>query len=75
MSEGDYLKIKLQLLQFQTDVSAAKLARVQALAGLRQFLGFESVPDDYDVTADLDYQQEKATLVDLKVLASPPVQT
>ncbi len=70
MSEGDYLKIKLQLLQFQTDLSAAKLARVQALAGLRQFLGFESVPDDYDVTGDLDYQQEKATLVDLKVLAS-----
>ena len=70
MSEGDFLKIKLQLLQFQTDVSAAKLARVQALAGLRQFLGFESVPDDYDVTGDLDYLPEKATLTDLKVLAS-----
>jgi cobalt-zinc-cadmium efflux system outer membrane protein len=64
------LKIKLQLLQFQTDVSAAKLARVQALAGLRQFLGFESVPDDYDVTGDLDYLPEQATLTDLKVLAS-----
>src|SRR5258708_4844104 len=70
MSEGDYLKIKLQLLQFQTDVSAAKLARVQALAGLRQFLGFESVPDDYDVAGDLDYQPEHATLTDLRVLAS-----
>jgi cobalt-zinc-cadmium efflux system outer membrane protein len=70
MSEGDYLKIKLQLLQFQTDVSAAKLAKVQALAGLRQFLGFESVPDDYDVAGDLDYQPENATLIDLKVLAS-----
>ena len=31
MSESDYLKIKLQLLQFQTDVSAAKLAKLQAL--------------------------------------------
>jgi outer membrane protein, heavy metal efflux system len=70
MSEGDFLKIKLQLLQFQTDVSAAKLARVQALAGLRQFLGFESVPDDYDVTGDLDYLPENAPLTDLKVLAS-----
>ena len=70
MSEGDYLKIKLQLLQFQTDVSAAKLARLQALAGLRQFLGFESVPDDYDVTGDLDYQPENATLTDFKVLAT-----
>jgi cobalt-zinc-cadmium efflux system outer membrane protein len=69
MSEGDLLKIKLQLLQFQTDVSAAKLARVQALAGLRQFLGFESVRDDYDVAGDLDYQPEQASLTDLKVLA------
>jgi outer membrane protein, heavy metal efflux system len=70
MSEGDLLKIKLQLLQFQTDVSTAQLARVQALAGLRQFLGFESIPDDYDVTGDLDYQPQNATLTDLKVLAS-----
>ena len=37
MSEGDLLKIKLQMLQFQMDVSAARLARVQALASLRQF--------------------------------------
>jgi cobalt-zinc-cadmium efflux system outer membrane protein len=70
MSEGDLLKIKLQLLQFQTDVSSAQLARIQALAGLRQFLGFESIPDDYDVTGDLDYQPQNASLTDLKVLAS-----
>ena len=70
MSQGDFLKIKLQLLQFQTDVSSARLARVQALAGLRQFLGFESVPEDYDVSGDLQYQQESASLVDLKTLAS-----
>src|ERR1700746_1458146 len=70
MSEGDLLKIKLQLLQFQTDVSTAQLARIQALAGLRQFLGFESIPDDYAVTGDLDYQPQNATLTDLKVLAS-----
>ena len=41
MSEGDLIKIKLQLLQFQTDVSSAKLAKIQALAALRQFVGFE----------------------------------
>lgn len=69
MSEGDFLKIKLQLLQFQTDVSAAKLAKVQALAALRQFLGFESVPDFYDVDGQLDYQAVKAGLDDLKALA------
>jgi cobalt-zinc-cadmium efflux system outer membrane protein len=70
MSEGDLLKIKLQLLQFQFDVSAAKLARVQALAGLRQFLGFESVADDYDVSGDLDYRPLRSTLPDLKTQAS-----
>ncbi len=70
MSEGDFLKIKLQLLQFQTDVSTAMLNRIQALASLRQFLGFESVPDDYEITGDLDYQPENASLTDLRVLAS-----
>jgi cobalt-zinc-cadmium efflux system outer membrane protein len=70
MSEGDYLKIRLQLLQFQSDVSGARLARIQALSDLRQFLGFESVPDDYDVTGDLDYQPVFATVTDLKALAS-----
>ena len=38
ISEADYLKIKLQLLQFQTDVSSARLAKAQALVALRQFL-------------------------------------
>jgi cobalt-zinc-cadmium efflux system outer membrane protein len=69
MSEGDLLKIKLQLLQFQTDVSAAKLAKVQALAGLRQFLGFESVPDNYDVDGELDYHPVHAGLDELKAMA------
>jgi outer membrane protein, heavy metal efflux system len=70
MSESDLLKIKLQLLQFQSDLSAAKLAKIQALAGLRQFLGFESVPDDYDVDGDLDYQPVHGGIPDLKILAS-----
>lgn len=70
MSEGDFLKIKLQLLQFQTDVSAAKLARLQSLAALRQLLGFESVPDDYDVQGALDYQPVHADVNSLKSLAA-----
>jgi outer membrane protein, heavy metal efflux system len=70
MSEGDNLKIKLQLLQFQTDVSAAKLAKLQALAALRQLLGFESVPDDYDVDGTLNYQPVHADLSGLKSIAT-----
>jgi outer membrane protein, heavy metal efflux system len=70
MSEGDYLKIKLQLLQFQSDVSAAKLAKLQSLAALRQLLGFETVPDDYDVQGTLDYQPVHADLTGLKNVAA-----
>jgi len=69
ISEGDYLKISLQLLQFQTDVSAARLARVQALVGLRDFLGYDAVPADFDVIGDLAYQPLKANQEDLQTRA------
>jgi cobalt-zinc-cadmium efflux system outer membrane protein len=69
MSEGDLLKIKLQLLQFQSDVLTAGLSKVQALSGLRQQVGFESVPDHFDVEGELDYQPVHAGLDDLKLLA------
>lgn len=69
ISEGDYLKIKLQLLQFQTDVSSAKLARVQALIGLREFLGYDAVPANYDVVGDLSYEPVQARLEDLQLKA------
>jgi len=69
IGEGDYLKIKLQLLQFQTDVSSARLAKVQALTGLRQFFGFDAVPADYDVIGDLAYQPIHAKVEDLQARA------
>ena len=69
ISEGDYLKISLQLLQFQTDVSTARLARVQALVGLREFLGYDAVPANFDVIGDLAYQPLKANQEDLQTRA------
>jgi cobalt-zinc-cadmium efflux system outer membrane protein len=69
ISEADYLKIKLQLLQFQTDVSSARLAKVQALVGLRQLLGYNAVPADYDVTGDLAYQPLNGNLEDFQMKA------
>jgi len=69
IGEGDYLKIKLQLLQFQTDVSSARLARVQALVGLRQSLGYNAVPEDYDVVGDLAYEPLKLKMEDLQAKA------
>jgi outer membrane protein, heavy metal efflux system len=56
ISEGDLLKIKIQMLQFQTDVASAQIARAQALGSLRQLIGFQSVPRDYDVAGDLVFQ-------------------
>jgi cobalt-zinc-cadmium efflux system outer membrane protein len=69
IGEGDYLKIKLQLLQFQTDVSSARLAKVQALVSLRQFFGYDAVPADYDVVGDLAYQALAIKLEDLQARA------
>ena len=69
IAEGDLLKIKLQLLQFQTDVSSARLARVQALVGLRELLGYDAVPSNFDVLGNLEYQPLKAKLEDLQARA------
>jgi len=72
--EDDLLKMKLQMLQFQMDVSAAKLSRVQALSDLRQLLGYESVGPDYDVNGSFDYQAVNGNLDDFqaKALANRP---
>jgi outer membrane protein, heavy metal efflux system len=69
ISENDYLKIKIQLLQFQTDFEQAQLARVQALSDLRQLLGYESVSADYDVENSFEYSPMTVTLDDLQVKA------
>ncbi len=69
ISEGDLLKIKLQLLQFQTDVSAARLAKVQALAGLRELIGYDAAPAGFDVTGDLAYVPLQSKLEDLQAMA------
>ncbi len=69
MSEGDLLKLKLQLLQFQMDFSAARLAKVQALADLREFVGFDAIPENYDVDGDLTYEPIKSSEDDLKMMA------
>jgi outer membrane protein, heavy metal efflux system len=69
MSEGDFLMIKLQLLQYQTDYQQAILARDQGLDDLRNMLGYDSVPADYDVAGPFDYQPLKANLEDLQMKA------
>jgi cobalt-zinc-cadmium efflux system outer membrane protein len=69
ISEGDFLKIKLQLLQFQTDVSSAELSLLQALASLRPLLGYDAVPQSYDVVGDLAYVPLRGNREDLEARA------
>ena len=42
---------------------------MQALVGLRQLLGYEAVPSNYDVIGNLEYQPVKAHREDLQALA------
>ena len=69
ISKADLLKIQLQTLQFQTDVTTAKIAWVVALNSLRQSIGFDSVPRDYDVAGKLDYEPMMLQLEDLQARA------
>jgi cobalt-zinc-cadmium efflux system outer membrane protein len=69
ISQDDYLKIKLQLLQFQNDFAQAQLAKVQALSDLRRLLGYESVPVNYDVAGPFEYEAVKLALEDLQMKA------
>jgi outer membrane protein, heavy metal efflux system len=69
ISENDYLKIKLQLLQFQQDVQQANLTREQSLSDLRQQLGYESVPSNYDVAGSFEYRPLTVGLGELQAQA------
>jgi cobalt-zinc-cadmium efflux system outer membrane protein len=61
ISKNDFLKIKVQLLQNETAVAAARLAKAQALFSLRQFIGYQSVPHDYDVAGGLEFLELTST--------------
>ncbi len=69
LSKADYLKIRLQLLLFQTDVSSARLAQAQAFASLRALLGYDAVPANYDVTGELSYTPLQLNKEDLQAIA------
>ncbi len=69
ISESNLLMIEVQMLQFETDLESAQLARAQGLSDLRQLLGYESVSADYDVVDAFDYVPMKVNLDDLKMQA------
>ncbi|MGB7554164.1 MAG: TolC family protein, partial [Candidatus Korobacteraceae bacterium] len=69
LSKVDLFRIQLQTLQFQSDVSAARIAKAQALGSLRQAMGFDSVPREYDVAGELTYQPVSLRVEDLEARA------
>lgn len=62
LAEADFMKIELQLLQFEQDVSGAELALAQARSDLRQNVGFERVTADFDVDGDLVFTPHTVSL-------------
>lgn len=66
LAEAEFLKISLQKLQFEQDVSAGEVALVQARASLRQLLGFDTVAEDVEPVGDLAYAPTTLDLEDLK---------
>src|SRR5579862_2354708 len=66
LSENDFLQLKIQLVQFQTDVEQAELSKAQALSDLRQQLGYDSVPAEYDIAGDLEYRPVAVKLEELQ---------
>jgi cobalt-zinc-cadmium efflux system outer membrane protein len=69
ISKNDYLKIRIQLLQNESAVAADRLAKAQALLSLRQLIGYQSVPRDYDVAGDLEFRELKTSQADLETAA------
>ena len=69
MSENDHLQLTLQMLQFQQDLQQAQLAKAQALSDLRQQLGYESVPANYDVAGEFEYKPLVVTIDELQAKA------
>lgn len=74
LAQGDFLMVTLQQLQFETDLSAAEVAIVQAQAELRRLVGYETVAENVDVVGELTYRPFTVTLDELKTaaLASRP---
>ncbi len=69
ISRADFLKIQLQMLQFQADLDDATLALKTAKAALRAFIGDPNLPQDYDILGDLRTVPLERTLPELEQLA------
>ena len=69
ISRGDFLKIELQTLQFQTDVDDATLALKTAKATLRALIGASNFPQEFDLQGELRAVPLEKSLSELQQLA------
>jgi cobalt-zinc-cadmium efflux system outer membrane protein len=69
LSGADFLKIELQMLQFQADLEDATLALQTAKATLRGLLGSGTLPQEFDVEGELQTIPFEHDLSELQHLA------
>ena len=69
ISHGSLLKLQLQRLLFQTDLTSAEVAVIQAKDNLRQLVGFDALPANYDVIGKLQAVNPHRGLMDLEAEA------
>ena len=66
LAEADFYKISLQKLQFEQDLSSAEISVVQARASLRQFVGFDTVAENFEPAGELAFASHPLDLETLK---------
>jgi outer membrane protein, heavy metal efflux system len=69
ISRADFLKIELQMLQFETDVDDAVLALSMSKATLRALVGPSNLPQEFQIQGDLTSIPLDKSLPDLQQLA------
>src|SRR5215469_4355456 len=73
-SRANFLKIELQMLQFQTDVDDARLQAKTAKAALRALVGPANLPQEFELVGELHAIPVNQTLAELQqqALANRP---
>jgi cobalt-zinc-cadmium efflux system outer membrane protein len=69
LAEGDFYKISIQKLQFETDASSAEVAVLQAKLALRLSVGADALPEDFEVDGALAHAKYVTTLDDVRQAA------
>ena len=69
LAEGDFYKISIQKLQFETDASSAEVAVLQAKLALRLNVGADALPEDFEVDGALAHAKYATTLDDVRQAA------